>query len=349
MVMTKTGCSRNASELQAAQEADLIAQIVSLTRAKLLAGYSGSGPLHRDAHPKSHGCVRAKFIVSADLPRHLRCGLFERPGTYNAWIRYSNGAPSEAPDSRPDVRGMAIKVMGVSGTKLLEDELDAQTQDFVVCNHHSFFVKDPADYVSFVSNFMNGKPLGFIFPALNPLKWRLREVWNLANGLLKSIPSPTEIRYWSQTPYLLDTMLWGDTAVKYSVVPRSVPKVPALPKSDNRLRETLVAQLATGDVVLDFMVQTQKSPSTMPIEDPRIRWSETESPFVKVATIVIEAQVFDTPERRNFDENLSFTPWHALPVHKPLGGINNARRAVYQAISRLRHEKNGVVREEPTN
>jgi Catalase len=344
MIMGKTGCSRAADNLQSAQEADLIAQIVSLTRAKLLAGYTpGGGPMHRDAHPKSHGCVRAKFIVASKLPDYLRVGLFAEAGTFDAWIRYSNGAPSQAPDSRPDVRGMAIKVMGVPGTKLLEDELQATTQDFVVCNHHSFFVKDPADYVSFVSNFMNGKPLGFIFPELNPLKWRLREVWNLANGLLKSIPSTTEIRYWSQTPYR-----FGYTAVKYSVVPRSVPTVPAQPKSDNRLREALIAQLAAGEVVLDFMVQLQESPRTMPIEDPRIRWSETESPFIKVATIVIPAQEFDTAERREFDENLSFTPWHALPEHEPLGGINRARRAVYQAISRLRHETNGVARVEPT-
>ncbi len=344
MIMEKSDCSRAVDNLQSAQEADLIAKIVSVTRAKLLAGYiPGSGPLRRDAHPKSHGCVQAQFIVPSDLPDYLRVGLFAAPGTFNAWIRYSNGAPKPAADSRPDVRGMAIKVEGVPGTKLLEDELQATTQDFVLCNHHAFFVKDPADYVSFVSNFMNGKPLSFVFPELNPLQWRLREVWNLANGLLKSIPSPTEIRYWSQTPYR-----FGDTAVKYSVVPRSVPKVPALPKSDNRLREMLVAQLAAGDVVLDFMVQPQGSPDTMPIEDPRIRWSETESPFIKVATIVIRAQEFDTPERREFDENLSFTPWHALPEHEPLGGINRARRAVYQAISRLRHETNGVARVEPT-
>jgi len=344
MVMGKTRCAPAVDNTQSAQETALIEKIVSLTRAKLLEGYKpGSGPMRRDAHPKSHGCVRAKIIVSDQLPDYLRVGLFAIAKTYDAWIRYSNGAPSQAPDSRPDVRGMAIKVMGVPGTKLLEDEIDATTQDFVVCNHHSFFVKDAADYVSFVSNFMNGKPLAFIFPELNPLKWRLREVWNLANGLLKSIPSPTEIRYWSQTPYR-----FGGTAVKYSVVPRSVPSVPALPKSDNRLRETLVAQLATGDVVLDFMVQLQGSARTMPIEDPRIRWSESDSPFIKVATVIIGAQEFDTPERREFDENLSFTPWHALPQHEPLGDINRARRAVYQAISRLRHETNGVPRVEPT-
>lgn len=345
MLMGKSRCSQRVSNAQSAQETEVIANIVSITRAKLLAGYTpGSGPLRRDAHPKSHGCLRAKFIVANDLPDWLRIGVFAEPKTYDAWIRYSNGGPSPKPDKNKDVRGMGIKLLGVPGTKLLADELDATTQDFVVCNHHSFFVKDALDYVSFLSNFMNGNPLPFIFPSMNPLSWRLRETWNLAAGLLKSVPSMSEIRYWSQTPYR-----FGDTAVKYSVAPVSVPKVTALLESDNRLRETLVAQLAAGCIVLDFMVQPQGSPGTMPIEDPRIRWSETESPFIRVATIIIEAQEFDTPERRAFDENLSFTPWHALPEHEPLGGINRARRAVYQAISVLRHETNGESRKEPTS
>jgi hypothetical protein len=37
---------------------------------------------------------------------------------------------------------------------------------------------------------------------------------------------------------------------------------------------------------------------------------------------------------------MSFNPWHAVPAHKPLGGINRLRQAVYQAISKLRHEMN---------
>jgi hypothetical protein len=49
-----------------------------------------------------------------------------------------------------------------------------------------------------------------------------------------------------------------------------------------------------------------------------------------------------------FCENLSYTPWHALPEHEPLGSINRARRAIYTAISKARHEINGARRAEPT-
>ena len=85
----------------------------------------------------------------------------------------------------------------------------------------------------------------------------------------------------------------------------------------------------------------------MPIEDPTINWDEALSPWRRVATVTIAAQEFDTPERHEFAEHLSFTPWHCLPEHRPLGGINRARRLVYEALSHQRHERNGVPRREP--
>ena len=37
-----------------------------------------------------------------------------------------------------------------------------------------------------------------------------------------------------------------------------------------------------------------------------------------------------------------------LPEHAPLGGINRARRAIYEAVSRKRHELNKRPEHEPT-
>lgn len=87
----------------------------------------------------------------------------------------------------------------------------------------------------------------------------------------------------------------------------------------------------------------------MPIEDPGKRWSEAASPFRKVAPIVIPRQSFDSEQQRAFGENLSFTPWHSLPEHRPLGGVNRARKVVYAFISTFRHQKNDVPRREPTS
>jgi len=321
-----------------------IQQVEQLTASKLLADYPpGSPHTPRDAHPKSNGCVRAEFTVEADVPEALKVGLFAAPKTYGAWIRFSNGFPHSQADKKRDVRGAAIKVVGVPGEKVLEDEKDAVTQDFLLANHPTFFVKDVADYVELITAINAGKPISF-FLGWNPLRWRLIELKNFVQALFKSVPSPTGIRYWSQVPYRC-----GNRPCKYSLVPRVIPQVPATPTTtDNYLRAALKAQLAAGDVVLDFMVQLQTSQRQMPVEDSRWLWSESRSPFIKVATIRIPAQDFDNAERDTFAENLSFTPWHTLPEHAPLGGINRCRRIVYQAISKIRHTANGVLRQEPT-
>ncbi|MDQ9758332.1 hypothetical protein RFZ45_05205, partial [Acinetobacter baumannii] len=65
--------------------------------------------------------------------------------------------------------------------------------------------------------------------------------------------------------------------------------------------------------------------------------------------IHIPKQSFDTPEQNQFCENLSFTPWHALPEHKPLGAINRMRKIIYENISRVRHDINSAPRQEPKN
>jgi hypothetical protein len=79
----------------------------------------------------------------------------------------------------------------------------------------------------------------------------------------------------------------------------------------------------------------------MPVEDPTVRWKESQSPFVPVADIHIPSQEFDTPARNAFCENLSFNPWHAIEDHRPLGGLNRIRKAVYEEIAVYRHAMNG--------
>ena len=88
-------------------------------------------------------------------------------------------------------------------------------------------------------------------------------------------------------------------------------------------------------------MQLQIPGKNMPVEDPTVLWSEQDSPFLPVARITIPKQVFDTPEQDRFCEDLSFTPWHALPEHEPVGGLNRLRKAVYLEISRYRHARNG--------
>jgi len=101
-------------------------------------------------------------------------------------------------------------------------------------------------------------------------------------------------------------------------------------------------------VRLPFLVQRRTDPASMPIEDATVEWSEARAPLVRVATITIPVQRFDSPQQMALAERIAYTPWHTLPEHRPLGSVNRTRRTVYQAVSRLRHDLNGVVTGAPT-
>lgn len=294
------------------------------------------GPARRDAHAKAHGCVKAQFQVLDKLPEELKVGIFREVRTYPAWIRYSNGSGTVQDDSVGDARGMAIKLMGVKGS-------ESGTQDFVMINHPVFIVRNAADYVEFQRAVSEGSPIKFFFPGLNPFDFRLHElgIAFAIRGL--TVTNPLDSRYWSMTPYL-----FGDTtSMKFSA--RACGPTSSFIETDTPdfLRDNMRNHLAHGEACFDFLVQLRKRPQLMPIEDPTLEWSEKDSPFIPVARITISPQAFDSPKQMAFCENLSFTPWHALPEHRPLGGINRVRKAVYETISRVRHELNAVPRREP--
>src|SRR5207247_10918141 len=73
------------------------------------------GKASRALHAKGQAGVLADFTVLPDLPEHARVGLFAAPASYRAYVRFSNGAGFRQSDAKPDVRGVAIKVVGVPG------------------------------------------------------------------------------------------------------------------------------------------------------------------------------------------------------------------------------------------
>ncbi|MEI9929875.1 MAG: catalase family protein [Rhizomicrobium sp.] len=313
-----------------AQAIDIIEQIIETG---VRAQNAVDPPARRDAHPKPHGCVAAEFRVLDGLAPNLRHGIFAVPKTYQAWIRFSNSSGKPQSDADGDGRGMAIKLVGVRDSP-------SGTQDFITISHPVFIVRNVLDYVILQQNLAN--PLKFFVPGWNPLTWRIREAWNAFQIERQKPSNVLNLRYWSMTSYML-----GDTPVKFSNVPVGTPSSFNDRNGDNFLRTNLVSALNAGEATFDFCVQLRTDPNTMPIEDPTVAWAESASPFIPVARITIPRQVFDTPAQNAFGENLSFSPWHGLEAHRPLGGINRVRRSVYQAISRLRHELNHTLAEEP--
>jgi hypothetical protein len=332
-----------------------------VTRASVLLLDRNRDPVvHRGQHPKMSGLVRAEFTVLPDLPDSLRVGLFREPKSYPVWIRFSNGVQTD--DRKPDAHGMAIKLMGVDGEKILESEQHARTHDFVLVDNPTFFIRNPQEYSRFSEALVKAKgkapsifrKILFFLPEplrvllmlllLYFLPARLDELAMLLKFGRKKPTNPLGSRYWSTTPYKMGV----GRAVKYSAVPEEWNDDTSPTNSPNYLRQGMIEHLEAREALFTFRVQIQTDPLTMPVEDPTIAWDEATSPYVAVARIRIPVQKFDDAACDTFGENLSFTPWHALPEHRPLGGINRTRRQVYEALSKLRHELNDVPMSEPT-
>jgi hypothetical protein len=326
-----------------AEETETAEKIVALMEGQMIKNYKG-GRMLRDVHAKAHGCVKAEFTVHSDIPVEFRVGVFKEPKTFLAIVRYSSTgalAPigGTGPDTTPDARGMAVKLLGVPGEKILEDEKYADTQDFLMFTPNVFFCPDPVAFYDLTFALTSSR-LAFA--------WFLLTHFSMSLELLKSlkrVPNLLELQYFSSVPYNL-----GPLAVKFSAKPvlQRKSEMPRRPVSDNYLRERLQAQLAQESVSFDFMLQVQKDPYAMPIENALISWSEEVSPFIKVATIKILRQHFDSPDQMVACDNLSFTPWHSLPEHRPIGSISRVRRIVYNEISKFRHQRNDAPRVEPT-
>lgn len=301
-----------------------------------------TGLVKRDVHTKHHGCVKATFKVNSNLAPEYKVGIFAEGKEYKSWIRFSNGnGDANNPDTKGDVRGMAIKLMGVAGKKLLESQANEQTQDFVMMNNNRFFIKNLSDYVGFNKAVSKGG-LGIAwFLATHP-----KTGYIVAGIFNKKVDSPLNTEFFSATPYKL-----GENAIKFKVQPCSSQplNMPENPSKDY-LREAMNKKLSSSDACFDFMVQTRKgSLDKMSIEDSTIAWDEKVSPYISVAKITIPKQTFDSKEQMDFCENLSFTPWHSLEEHKPLGSANRTRKAVYETISKYRHDQNGITRKEPNS
>jgi hypothetical protein len=286
-------------------------------------GQDEKGPDLRGLHPKSHGLLHGKFTVNDNIPNDYKIGVFAHPKTYDIWVRFSNGSAPTArgvlkPDTEGDVRGLAIKLLNVDGDKVLDDE--KETQDFVLMNHPVFFLKDLQGYVDFqVLKSQGSTPDPALLKKLGTSLVILKEINS------KKISNPLLIPYWSTTPYKL-----GSYSIKFLVKPHHPEQPPeSLPESSDYLREAITRYMdeTQESVTYDFQIQIYVDDKKTPIEDSTIEWKEE---AITVAIIEIPKQSFNFEERKRLDESFSFSPWHTLPEHEPLGSVNLSRKKIYQ-------------------
>jgi hypothetical protein len=306
-------------------------------------GLWNPGHFERGGNTKTHGIVRAEFTVLEGLPERLRHGIFAEPRTYRAWVRFSGPGPYVTPDI-DDVGFMSIgvKLMGVPGPKLLDDE--QSTQDMFGVSTPTFVTPDTRANAHLQHWSLKNAPIFHFVNFRRPhvLDGVMQFLWT------KTQTSPLEDQYFSCVPYLLGE----GQAMQYSFRTRlrtrtRVPRLPLRPP-DNYLRDAMVATLAEQDVEFDVLLQVQTDPFLMPIENNGVLWPTKLSPRVPAAVLRIPKQKFDSPEQLAFARVLTLNPWHCIPEHRPLGNQSRARRRMYYELSRLRQSMNDVEHYEPT-
>ncbi len=281
-------------------------------------------PLHRHALAGLH----ARFEV-ADVPHDLRHGLFAKQASYEAFVRFSSGAGQAQSDRIADVRGIAVKVVGVAGMKVISGLEHASTQDFLGILTPTFPFKDPAAFVDIAVAARRGQ-LGVLGATLKHfgLVGLFRMLPRLQRALDSSMRSLAERTYFTAVPIRL-----GPQAVKLRFRPIDVPPPVAPSSGPDALSTELRARVKASP--LSFRIEAQRfvdEPRT-PIEDPTVEWPESLSAWAAVARLAIPAQATESPAGTTlaaYIERLSFDPWHALSEHRPLGAIMRARAAAYK-------------------
>lgn len=301
----------------------------------------GSKVARRPVFAKAHACLQAQFKIDPMLLPEQKIGVFAAQ-SYPAWIRFSSDGPYTA-DSRKAARGMAVKLVGVPGRKILLGEEDSLTQDFIMENHPVFFVDTAKDFLDFTEVSLGSDVAKQAeFDKAHP------ETNKILDDMDRNVlADPLDGQYWTPTPYKL-----GDRAIKYMVKP-CVPPPPPESKpmtTENFLRENLVAHLQQkDDICMSFWVQFQNDPENMPIDRATVLWNDKVSEFQHFADLVIPAgQDVNRAERDALCERLSFNGWHSLPEHTPLGSINLARKVIYKRMADVRRKQSGVAIGEPT-
>ena len=293
---------------------------------RLVALQQGAGGKHRALHAKGHGTYIASLEIGA-VAAEARHGIAAKPGTYEALVRFSNGATKLQRDKVGDVRGMAVKVLGVDGTKVLGS---GATQDFLAILASVTPFRDADEFMRLVWA-VRSPPLALfrLIGAFGPIR-PFQLLGKLVKGFKVPAASLATKRFFSALP-----IQWGPHAVRYAFTP--IDSLAAeLGRGDDHLGEELASRLARGPVAYALQIQFFVDEQRTPIEDSSVDW---EAPYVDIGKLVIAKQ--DAASERGVQlrergERLAFDPWHALVAHKPLGNVMRARKIAYFASTQAR-------------
>jgi hypothetical protein len=332
----------------------------------------GAGRVLRNAHATGYGLARGEVEILAALPDEYAQGIYATPGRHEAMVRFSNGTAHAGADHiLGAICGIGLKIFGINGPKLLEDEADSTTFDYAMINHPTFFA-NTVEHYAFIHRLFVGvgtAPLSSELPEERRARaYRLLHDWVTGEGTL-----PPEEWAWEElgavlqfaqigfvnlllsTYWTMGAVRHGDYIAKVRVAPvqafadRVVRRKLDPGASEHVFRPALVSELRERPYEFDIQVQLCVDLNHMPIEDVTVRWPETLSPFVTVARLRLPRQDIGGEDNLERMDATSMAAWRVTEAHRPLGNIMRVRKEVYRQSSLLRHQANHQRRKEPKN
>ena len=334
-----------------------IASINRRMRGILETTWADYGHAVRSVHAKSHGLLGGELRVLDGLPAALAQGMFARPATFPVVLRISTNPGDVLDDTVSSPRGLAIKVIGVEGERLPGSEGDT-TQDFVMVNGPAFVAPNAQGFSRSLGLLAATTDTGqgwkkALSKALRGAVAALSAAGAQAGALRalggQPLTHPLGETFYTQTPFR-----YGSAIAKLSVAPvsaelRALKNAPVnLAGRPNGLRAAVIDHFSRHGGEWELRVQFRTDADTMPIEDASVPWPEDQSPYVPVAVVTVPRQPAWSEERaQQVDDGLSFSPWHGIAAHRPLGSVNRARRQAYAMSAGFRAARNRCPIHEP--
>jgi hypothetical protein len=332
-------------------------QLIETLRGISETTYKDSGHALRSVHAKSHGLLRAELQVIEGLPPTLAQGIFAQGGKYPVVMRYSTIPGDLLDDSVSTPRGLAVKVVGVPGERLPGSENDT-TQDFVLVDGPAFAAPNAEKFLG------NLKLLAKTTDKAQGLKKALSATFRGIeaaiesvggkSGLITTLGGHPEDHILGETFYSQAPIRYGDYVAKVSVAPLSTELLALANTSlnvngkPNGLRDAVRELFAVHTGVWELRVQLCTDLKTMPVEDASVAWPEDQSPYIPVGRITAPPQdTWSDANIKAIDDGMSFSPWHGITAHQPLGSVMRARKSAYKISAEFRGQRNGCPMHEP--
>jgi hypothetical protein len=304
--------------------------LVQLKNRRGAARHGATRAIDRAFHAKSTLAVDDAKLRFLELPPELQVEFAQPNAVYRTAVRFSNAEGTRRPDAEPDLRGAALRIFAT----------ERQQLDLLMTNWPVSHARNARQFVAFAVALAGGR-LSKAFGVVRLLlrfgpRETVRMLWNVWRGRHQKVRSIATQTYWSR-----GAIRWGDLAVRYLL--RPLPGTPCGPRpardDPDYLSTEIARRLADGDVRFQLCIQRFKDPEATPIEDTAVRWSERAAPPEPVAVLTIGRRAVDgaaAEATARAVDAMAFNPWNTTNRFRPLGNLNRARKAAYDASAAQR-------------